>query len=152
MNSTTGYLKRAIMLISRKRLIHAILYEAILLVVIAYGLTYFFTMPIEESGVLMLIMCAISVVWNMIFNHFFEKAEKKYQFKRTVFFRILHAVGFEGGLMLITIPIFAHALKMNLLDAFLLDLGITNCIFVYTFIYQWCFDSIEKKWFQAKSA
>ncbi|MEB3767906.1 chlorhexidine efflux PACE transporter AceI [Acinetobacter sp. MD2] len=140
------------MLISKKRIIHAVLYEAILLVVIAYGVSYFFSMPLEESGLLMLIVCVISVFWNMIFNTLFEKAEQKYQFKRTVFFRILHAVGFEGGLMIITIPIFAYALNLNLLDAFLLDLGITNCILVYTFIYQWCFDAIEAKWFRTKNA
>ncbi|MEB3752885.1 chlorhexidine efflux PACE transporter AceI [Acinetobacter sp. MD2(2019)] len=140
------------MLISKKRIIHAVMYEAILLVVIAYGLSYFFSLPLEESGLLMLIMCGISVFWNMIFNALFEKAEQKYQFKRTVFFRILHAIGFEGGLMIITIPIFAYTLKMNLIDAFLLDFGITNCIFVYTFIYQWCFDAIEQKWFSAKNA
>lgn len=134
------------MLITKKRLIHAVVYEAILWVLITYGISYFFTLPFEESGLLIFIMCSISVVWNMIFNVLYEKAEKKYKFKRTVFFRILHAVGFEGGLMLITAPMFAYALNMSLLDAFLLDFGITNCIFVYTFIYQWCYDKIDARW------
>lgn len=130
------------MLISKQRLIHAVVYEAILWVLVSYGLSYFLTLPFEESGLLIFAMCVISVVWNMLFNILYEKAEKKYKFKRTVFYRILHAIGFEGGLMIITTPMFAYYLGVSFIDAFLLDFSLVNCILVYTFIYQWCYDKI----------
>lgn len=135
------------MLISKRRLVHAMSYEVILLVIIAIALSFIFNMPLEVTGVLGVIMAVISVVWNMIFNHYFEKVEYKYQLKRTIPVRILHAVGFEGGLMLATIPIIAYMMKMSFIDALILDFGLTMCILVYTFIFQWCYDLIEERFF-----
>ena len=135
------------MLISRRRLIHAISYEVILLVIIAIALSFIFSMPLEVTGILGVIMAVISVIWNMIFNHYFEKVEHKYQWKRTIPLRILHAIGFEGGLMLATIPIIAYMMKMSFIDALILDFGLTMCILVYTFIFQWCYDMVEERFF-----
>ncbi|WP_436915022.1 chlorhexidine efflux PACE transporter AceI [Acinetobacter gandensis] len=131
------------MLISKRRIIHALSYEIILLVIIAIALSFIFAVPMEVTGTLGIAMAITSVVWNMIFNHFFEKFEAKRKLKRTVGVRILHAIGFEGGLMLATIPMVAYALEMSLGQAFLTDLSLTLCILVYTFIFQWCYDHIE---------
>lgn len=131
------------MLISKRRVIHALSYETILLVIIAIALSYIFDAPMEVTGSLGIVMAVTSVFWNMTFNHFFEKFEAKHQLKRTIKVRILHAIGFEGGLMLATIPMVAYALDMGIGQAILLDLSMTLCILVYTFIFQWCYDHIE---------
>ncbi len=133
------------MLISKRRLVHALSYEIILLVIIAIALSLIFKVPMEVTGVLGIIMAVTSVIWNMIFNHIFEKLEDKYKFRRTIPIRILHAIGFEGGLMIATIPMIAYAMNMSLIDAILLDFSLTMCILVYTFIFQWCYDMIEKQ-------
>lgn len=133
------------MLISKRRIIHALSYEIILLVIIAIALSFIFEVPMEVTGTLGVAMAVTSVIWNMIFNHFFEKLEYKYKFRRTIGIRILHAIGFEGGLMLATIPMVAYAMDMSLWQAILLDLGMTSCILVYTFIFQWCYDAIEAR-------
>lgn len=131
------------MLISKRRIVHALSYEIILLVIIALALSFFFEMPLEVTGVLGIFMAVTSVIWNMVFNHYFEKFEAKHQLKRTVRVRILHAIGFEGGLMLATIPMVAYAMNMSLWQAIVLDFSLTLCILVYTFIFQWCYDLIE---------
>ena len=133
------------MVISKRRIIHALGYEIILLVIIAIALSFIFEVPMEVTGTLGVAMAVTSVVWNMIFNHFFEKIEQKKKFKRTIKIRILHAIGFEGGLMLATIPMVAYAMDMSILQAILLDLGMTSCILVYTFVFQWCYDLIEER-------
>ena len=133
------------MLISKRRIVHALSYEVILLVIIAIALSFIFDVPMEVTGSLGIAMAVTSVIWNMVFNHFFEKFEHKYQLKRTVKIRILHAIGFEGGLMLATIPMVAYAMNMSLWQAIVVDFGLTMCILVYTFIFQWCYDSIENK-------
>ena len=133
------------MLISKRRIIHALSYEIILLVIIAIALSMIFKMPLEVTGLLGIVMAVTSVIWNMVFNHFFEKFEAKHQLKRTVKIRILHAIGFEGGLMLATIPMVAYALQMSIWQAIVLDFSLTMCILVYTFIFQWCYDHIEAR-------
>lgn len=133
------------MLLSKRRLIHALSYELILLVIIALALSLIFKLPLEVTGGLGVAMAVTSVLWNILFNHFFEKIEVHRQLKRTVKVRILHAIVFEGGLMLATIPMVAYAMQMSLPEAFLLDLSLTLCILVYTFIFQWGYDAIEAR-------
>lgn len=133
------------MLISKKRIIHALSYEVILLVIIALALSFIFEVPMEVTGVLGIAMAVTSVFWNMVFNYYFEKYEQRKKLKRTVGVRILHAIGFEGGLMLATIPMVAYAMSLGILDAILLDLSLTLCILVYTFIFQWCYDTVEAR-------
>ncbi|MCX5467474.1 chlorhexidine efflux PACE transporter AceI [Acinetobacter nematophilus] len=133
------------MMVSKRRIIHALSYEIILLVIIAIALSFIFEVPMEVTGVLGVAMAVTSVIWNMIFNHFFEKFEHKRKLKRTIGVRVLHAIGFEGGLMLATIPMVAYAMDMTLWQAVLLDLGMTTCILIYTFIFQWCYDLIEDR-------
>jgi uncharacterized membrane protein len=133
------------MTISKRRIIHALSYEIILLVIIAIALSFIFEVPMEVTGTLGIAMAVTSVIWNMIFNHYFEKFEAKRKLKRTFGVRILHAIGFEGGLMLATIPMVAYALNMSLGQAFITDLALTLCILVYTFIFQWGYDTIEAK-------
>ena len=133
------------MLISKRRIIHALSYEVILLVIIAIALSFIFDVPMEVTGSLGIAMAVTSVVWNMIFNHFFKKFEHKHQLKRTIKVRILHAIGFEGGLMLATIPMVAYAMNMSIWQAIVLDFGLTMCILIYTFIFQWCYDHLEMR-------
>ena len=133
------------MFFSKRRIIHALSYEIILLIIIALALSFIFQMPMEVTGTLGIAMAVTSVIWNMVFNHFFEKFEAKRHLKRTVGVRILHAIGFEGGLMLVTIPMVAYAMNMSIGQAILLDLSMTSCILVYTFIFQWCYDHIEMR-------
>ena len=133
------------MFFSKRRIIHAISYEFFLLLMIAISFSFIFDVPMEVAGTLGIIMAVTSVIWNMVFNHYFEKVEAKYQWKRTVKVRILHAVGFEGGLMLATIPMVAYVMNMTLIQAFIVDFALTMSILVYTFIFQWCYDYVEAK-------
>lgn len=133
------------MLITKRRIIHALSYEMILLVIIAILLSQLFDAPMEVTGTLGVIMAVTSVIWNMIFNHFFERAEQQYKFKRTIPIRVAHAIGFEGGLMLATIPMIAYALQLPILEAIMLDFALTMGILVYTFCFQWCYDLIEDR-------
>lgn len=135
------------MLLSKKRWIHAISYEGILLIVLALGLSHFLHVPVEVTGTLGVAMALISVLWNMVYNHYFEKVEKKWAVKRGWGVRVLHAMGFEGGLLLVTVPMIMYALQLSLWNALVLDVGLTLGIMVYTFIFQWCFDQIEAKFF-----
>ena len=133
------------MLISKRRLLHALSYEVVLLIIIALALSFVFEMPMQVTGGLGIAMAVTSVLWNMLFNHYFEKFEAKHKLSRTLKIRVLHAIGFEGGLMLATIPMVAYALQMSIGQAILVDLVMTLSILVYTFIFQNCYDHIEAK-------
>lgn len=133
------------MWLSKRRIVHALSYELILLLMIAVALSFIFNLPLELTGGLGIAMAITSVLWNMLFNHYFEKFEAKHGLKRDIKVRILHAIGFEGGLMLATIPMVAYALQISLWQAIVLDFAMTLCILVYTFVFQWVYDHLEAR-------
>lgn len=135
------------MFFTKKRLIHALTYEGILLLMTAVALSSVFHLPLEMTGLVGVFIALVSMLWNMLFNYFFEQIERALKWHRTVGVRILHAVGFEGGLLIFTVPFFAYVLQLSLWDALVLDIAITSCILVYTFIFQWCYDTLEIKYF-----
>ena len=57
--------------------------------------------------------------------------------------RMLHAVCFELGLLLLTLPVIAHTLAMGLMDALLLDVGFVVFYVIYAFFYNLAYD----RWF-----
>ena len=56
--------------------------------------------------------------------------------------RVVHAIGFEGGLVVMLVPLFAWWLRISLWDALVLDLGLLRFFMVYTYIFSLTFDRI----------
>ena len=131
----------------KHRLIHALCYEVLLLLIGSPLLSLLFKQSLAHSSVLWLMMTLAAIVWNMLFNHYFEKLEQLAGWtRRTLLIRILHAVGFEGGLIVFTVPMIAWMLGLSLIDALLLDIALACGIMFYTFIYQYCYDLISAKY------
>jgi uncharacterized membrane protein len=61
---------------------------------------------------------------------------------RTVARRIAHAIGFEGGLVVVLLPVVAWILGVSLLQAFGLEVGLLAFFLVYTFVFTWLFDRL----------
>lgn len=136
----------------KRRIIHALCYELILLVIGTPLLSFFLQESLTHTGILWILMSVTALIWNMFFNHMFEKYELYVGWtERTVAIRILHALGFEGGLLVFTVPMIAWMMNMTLWEALILDIGLALSIMVYTFIFQWCYDIIMSKYFSPKT-
>ena len=61
---------------------------------------------------------------------------------RSVARRVAHAIGFEGGLAAILVPVFAWWLQVSLWQALWMDLGLLLFFLVYTFVFNWTFDRV----------
>ena len=123
-----------------ERLFHATLFEATVVLLSVFAL-YFFT---EESvSVLfgsMVLVSLTAMLWNMIFNYFLDKIFTGLREKRGILFRTLHAISFEAGLLIFTVPIIAYFLKVDWVTAFMMDFSLTVMITIYTFIFNWVYD------------
>jgi uncharacterized membrane protein len=136
----------------KHRLIHAVCYELLLLCIGTPLLSLFLARTLSHTTLLWLMMTLSAIVWNMLFNHGFEKLERWVGWRqRGIGLRIAHALGFEGGLLLFTVPMIAWMLQLSWLHALCLDLGLALCIVVYTFFYQWAYDLIMAKYFCSKT-
>lgn len=127
----------------KQRIIHALSYELILLVIGTPILSWVLNKDLSHTGVLWVVMSVIAMLWNMCFNAVFERFERRMNWQvRTIAVRVVHAIGFEGGLLLFTVPIIAWMMQISLWQALLLDIALAICIVVYTFIFQYCYDQI----------
>ena len=91
----------------KRRLVYVIIFEilaislsTLLLILVSNG-------DAAQSLPVSIIVFVTAVVWNFIYNTFFERVERRWQVKvRTLKVRSIHAMGFEGGLLLICLLLY----------------------------------------------
>ena len=108
----------------RERFLQALLFEVIAITLCAGVGAWLLGYPLVQMGALTTMISLIAMVWNMAFNALMDAAERRYGFRRTVAVRVLHALGFEIGLLLAIVPLAAWWLDMTLWNAFWLDIGV----------------------------
>lgn len=125
-----------------RRVVYVISYELVAIVLTTLGLAVL-GFGGASSGVVAVAASTVAVVWNYIWTTAFEAWERRQESPtRTVRRRIAHAVGFEGGLVVLLLPIVAAILKVSLLQALSLEMGLLAFFLVYTFAFAWLFDTI----------
>ena len=127
---------------AKRRIIYVSLYEAIAIAVsslifIAIG------QKASDSGIMAVAASVIAICWNLSFNHLFEKWEARQTVKgRSVLRRVVHAIGFEGGIAAMLIPLMAWWFNITLWEAAVMEAGLLVFFMVYTFGFNWAFDRI----------
>ena len=128
---------------TRRKIVQAISYEALALLVVAPFLFWLFDNSLLISGAVALATSLLAVSWNMLFNAMFERWEaRQVKPQRTFRRRVLHALGFELGLLLFTTPLLAYGLDISWWQALFSDLAILMFYLVYALFFQWGFDLI----------
>jgi uncharacterized membrane protein len=126
-----------------RRVVYVGLYELIAIVMAGTGLMLMSGQGMFESGTLAVATSAVAVVWNGVFNGLFERWESRQAAPgRSLKRRIAHAVGFEGGLVVLLVPLIAWWLSVGLWQALVMDLSLTVFFLVYTFAFNWAFDAV----------
>ena len=123
-----------------ERIFHAVLFE-VLAVSLAILVLIVFTDhdPASLLGT-MIIVATIAMAWNFIYNWCFDRVVTGDKTQRTLSLRIMHTILFQGGLLIITIPVIALLLAVSLWQAFMMDIGVTIFITIYAFFYNLTYD------------
>lgn len=107
------------------------------------AVAWMFATSLQSSALLALAMSSIALAWNYVFNALFERWEARQVVKgRSLGRRLLHGIGFEGGLVLFLVPLMAWWLNISLLEALIADLAILAFFFVYAIAFTWAFDRV----------
>ena len=125
---------------SKERIFHVVLFELGAIVISVLIIKLSDSYHISTTFGLSVIMSIMAMVWNVIFNYFFDKIFIGERLNRGVLIRLLHVLLFEGGLLLFTAPVIAYALNIFLSNAFIMDIGLSIAISIYAFIYNWIYD------------
>ena len=124
------------------RIRHAVSFEAIaLLIVIPLG-SWVFGLRVGDTGVIAIVGATIATLWNYVYNLLFDHAllRRRGHARKSVPMRVLHALLFEAGLLLVLLPFIAWYLQMTLKEAFIMDLAFTVFYLVYAFVFNWLYD------------
>ncbi len=127
----------------KRRLVYVTIFE-----ILAISLSTLLLMLVSngdaaQSLPVAIIVSVTAVIWNFIYNTFFEKVERRWQVKvRTLKVRSVHAMGFEGGLLLICLPLYMVWYDVGLWQAFLMEFILLLFFLVYTFTFTLIFDKI----------
>lgn len=96
-----------------------------------------------ESTFLAVLLSTVATGWNYIWNTIFEAIERRFGVKgRGAAARAVHAVGYEGGVLVFTIPLVAFILHVSLLEAMMIEGGLLVFFLAFTVIYTWVFDRV----------
>lgn len=126
-----------------RKVLQAVLYEAIAVAFITPMLALLYDQGLMYSGLLSVLMSASALAWNMLFNGLFERWEARQpQRRRTLGRRLLHSLGFEGGLTVMLLPLIAGWLGIGWWAALATNLGLFGFFFFYSLVFQWAFDRV----------
>ncbi|MFA0403086.1 MULTISPECIES: PACE efflux transporter [unclassified Vibrio] len=108
----------------KERMLHMVLFEVFALIMMA-GLA--------------LAMSLIAMAWNYVYDKIFG-ADRTKRTKKT---RVLHGLGFELGLMTVTLPVLMWVLQLDFLTVLIMDIGLVIFFVLYAIAFNWAYDSVR---------
>jgi uncharacterized membrane protein len=132
-----------------ERVGHALAFEVIALLICAPLFSWLMDTPVAAMGALTVAISLIAMAWNVVYNALFDRLQRRMGFSRTLVVRILHAVVFELGLFLASVPLAAVWLGITLWQAFVLDVGLIAFFLPYTVVFNWGYDRLRVRWIGA---
>jgi uncharacterized membrane protein len=128
---------------STRRVLQALLYEAIAIAVVGPVLSLAFDKSPTSTFGLAVVLSTVALTWNYVFNWIFERWESRQSVRgRSFARRLAHGAGFEGGLVILLLPVMSLWLDISLTTAFLANLGLLVFFFFYAIAFTWCFDRV----------
>lgn len=127
----------------KRKVVYVSLFEVLAVGFTSFGLAQFAQQELGHATIAAAASSAIAVLWNLIYNTLFEYWEARQTVRgRSLLRRVAHAIGFELGLVVALVPLFAWWLQVSLWQAFVLDLGLIAFFLAYTFVFNLVFDRI----------
>ena len=120
-----------------------VLFEVFALIMMAGLATYITGNGAGEMARLALAMSLIAMAWNYVYNYGYDKIFGADRTKRTKKTRVLHGLGFELGLMTVTLPVLMWVLKLDFLTVLIMDIGLVIFFVLYAIGFNWAYDSVR---------
>ncbi|GHU38682.1 membrane protein [Betaproteobacteria bacterium] len=128
------------------RLRQVLMFEIGGLLLITPPFVWFSGVPLPDSFGLLAVIALIAAVWNVLYNTSFDwidgRLTGRTSDQRPTLLRVAHAVGFEGGLLLISLPVVMLWTGMGWLQALLADIGLAAAYVVYAYVFNLGYDRV----------
>lgn len=126
-----------------RKIIYAVSFETLGTLVASIGLVLMSEASPGSSFVLSALAALVALAWSFVFNSIFEAWETRQPVRgRSFRRRAAHALLFEGGLVLLLVPVMAWWLQVSLLQAAIYEAGLIVLFILYTYAFTWGFDRV----------
>jgi uncharacterized membrane protein len=124
------------------RIRHAVSFEVIGLALIIPLGSWILHMPPDDVGVVGIGSSVIAMAWNYAYNLAFDRVLLRLQgdTRKNTWLRMLHAVLFEAGLLIILAPPIAFYLQVSLWEAVVIDIYVAAFFVIYAFVFNLAYD------------
>lgn len=99
---------------------------------------------LAESAGLLALIALIAAIWNTAYNTAFDWAEGRLTGRtadrRPLLLRAAHALGFELGLLAMSLPVIVAWTGLGWVDALVADLGLVVAYVLYAFVFNLAYD------------
>ncbi|WP_201509596.1 PACE efflux transporter [Psychrobacter alimentarius] len=137
----------------KRRIVYVVVFEIVAIILSTFVLMQLSNSDASESLPVAMMVSLAAVIWNFIYNTAFEAWERRRRIvNRTLWIRSAHAFGFEGGLVLICLPLYMIWYDVGLVKAFTMEVALLLFFLVYTFTFTLIFDKIFSLPYQHESA
>lgn len=126
------------------RIRHAVSFEILALFLVTPLGAWVFSLPLTDIGVVSVGSATIAMLWNYVYNIGFDCAMQRIAGStyKSVPIRVMHAVLFEAGLLLVLAPFIAWYLGVGLWHAVVMDVSFSLFYLVYAFVFNWSYDRL----------
>src|SRR5690606_17886525 len=123
---------------------HTVGFELIGLILAIPLAVYVFDMDMQQASGFAVAASIIATVWNFIYNYLVDRLMMRFlkRLDKTVGERVLHAICFELGLLLVLLPLAAWWLGISLWQALIIDIGFVVFYVIYAFFYNLAYDKL----------
>ncbi len=127
------------------RLRYTLIFEALLIVLLAPTGAILFDRDALDVGLLSLILSIKAMLVSLIYNYIFDRVDARngrVPTQRSLKGRIVHALGFELVLICTSLPIIVWWLQLGWLEALIADLMIVAIVVLYTLVFTRAYDHL----------
>ncbi|MCL1113088.1 PACE efflux transporter [Shewanella basaltis] len=136
-------------MLRKERIFHAVFFEILAVAIIVPVSAVLMEKSTTDMLIVSIGLSLFAVMWNYIYNSWFDKLLGSDRINRTLSIRIVHAMCFEGGMLVATLPAVSWYLSLTLIDTMMLEGGVLVFFFVYTAAFNWVYDVYQpyQRWF-----
>jgi len=127
------------------RLRYALLFEGILVVLFTTTMVLLFDGDLSSMGALSVVLSLVALATNFVYNYVYDSFDVRYgriPTERSLQGRILHAVGFEFTLVILSVPIIVWWMAWGWWQAIAFDAAAMAAIVVYTYFFTLAYDRV----------
>lgn len=99
-----------------------------------------------DSFALLALIALLAALWNAFYNTSFDWIEGRLTGRRAdqrpALLRVLHAFGFEAGLLIMSLPLVIFWTSMGWVEALTADIGLALAYVVYAYVFNLAYDRV----------